>query len=199
MAFGDSAITVLQPTTNKGDVVAAIQRLSVGGGTSLGQGLLTSLDAIAGKKLTIDASALQSDAGSVKVGYFGSSAIVLLSDGENTGRPDPLDLAQVASTAGVKIHTVGIGTTEGTVLKIDGFSVATALDEDLLKQIAKVTNGTYDQASDAQSLSQIYKSIHLQLKTVDKPREATALFAAAGGLLLVLGSVFSLVWFGRVI
>ena len=199
VAFADSAVTVLRPTNVTADVIAAIKRLSVGGGTSLGQGILTSLDAIAGKKLTIDASALESDAGSVKIGFFGSSTIVLLSDGENTSGPDPLSLAQVASTAGVRIHTIGLGTTQGTVVQIDGFSVATALDEDLLKKIAQVTDGTYDQATDAQALAQIYKSIHLEFKTVKKPREATALFASAGGLLLVLGSALSLAWFGRVI
>jgi Ca-activated chloride channel family protein len=199
VAFGDSAVTVLRPTNVQADVIAAIKRLSVGGGTSLGQGILTSLDAIAGKKLKIDVAQLERDAGSVHVGYFGSSAIVLLSDGENTSRPDPLALAEVASTAGVHIHTVGVGTREGTVLQIDGFSVATALDEDLLKKIAQVTDGTYDQASDAQALAQIYKSIHLDLETVDKPREVTALFAAAGGFLLALGSALSLLWFGRVI
>ena len=77
--------------------------------------------------------------------------------------------------------------------------MATALDEDLLKKIAELSNGTYDHAGDAQTLAQIYKSIHLELRSVDKPREATALFASAGGLLLVLGSVLSLAWFGRVI
>ena len=199
VAFGDNAVTVLQPTRVKADVVAAIKRLGAGGGTSLGEGLATSLSAIAGKKLTIDAAALERDAGSVKIGYFGSSAIVLLSDGENTSRLNPLSIAEVASTAGVRIHAVGIGTKEGTIVQIDGFSVATALDEGLLKKIAEITDGTYDQASDAAALAQIYKSIHLELKTVKKPREATAMFASAGGLLLVLGSVLSLAWFGRVI
>ena len=63
VAFGDSAVTVLRPSNVKEDVLAAINRLSVSGGTSLGQGLYTSLSAIAGKPLTIDESALDSDAG----------------------------------------------------------------------------------------------------------------------------------------
>jgi Ca-activated chloride channel family protein len=181
------------------EVIAAIKGLSVGGGTSLGQGLLTSLDTIAGKKLTINVSQLQSDAGAVHVGFFGSSTIVLLSDGENTSRLDPLSIAQVASTAGVRVHAIGLGTPAGTVVQIDGFSEATALNADLLKKIAQVTDGTYDQAGDAATLVRIYKSIHLELKSVRKPREATAAFAAAGGVLLALGSVLSLTWFGRVI
>jgi Ca-activated chloride channel homolog len=199
VAFGDSALTVLRPSNVKEDVVAAIERLSAGGGTSLGQGLFTSLRAIAGKPLTLDQSALDSDTDSVDIGFFGSSAIVLLSDGENTSRPDPLDIAEVASTAGVQVHAIGVGTKQGTVIEVDGFNIATALNEDLLKEIADVTDGTYDQAADAAALSRIYDSIDLEFKSSKKPREVTALFAASGGLLLALGSLFSMLWFGRVI
>ena len=199
VAFGDSAVTVLKPSNVKEEVLAAINRLSVSGGTSLGQGLFTSLSTIAGKPLKIDDSALDSDAGSVNIGFFGSSAIVLLSDGENTTRPDPLALAEVASTAGVHVHAIGVGTEQGTVVQVDGFSVATALDAAMLKKIADTTDGTYDQASDAAALTGIYKSIDLEFKTVKKPREVTALFAAAGGLLLALGSALSILWLGRVV
>jgi len=199
VAFGDSAVTTLRPSNVKEDVIAAVKRLSVGGGTSLGQGLYTSLNAIAGKQLAIDRSALESDAGSVNIGFFGSAAIVLLSDGENTSRLDPLKLAEVASSAGVRIHTIGVGTTQGTTVQIDGFNIATALDEGLLKQIAKVTDGTYDQAGDAEALKGVYESIDLEFKRVKKPQEVTALFAAAGGLLLALGSALSIAFFGRVI
>ena len=199
VAFGDSAVTVVRPSNVEANAIAAIERLSVSGGTSLGQGLFTSLSAIAGKPLRIDESALERDDGSVNIGYFGSSAIVLLSDGENTSRLDPLRLAEVASTAGVSIHAIGVGTKEGTVVQIDGFNLATALDEDLLKKIAEVTDGTYRRAGDANALEGIYESIDLEFKHVERPREVTALFAAGGVVLLVLGSVLSMAWFGRVI
>ena len=105
----------------------------------------------------------QSDAGArSNIGFFGSSAIVLLSDGENTSRLDPLKLAEVASAAGVRVHTIGVGTKQGTVVEIDGFSVATALDEDLLKKIADVTDGTYHEAERRRRARE-----HLQ---VDRPR-----------------------------
>lgn len=199
VAFGDSAVTVLRPSSVKEDVIAAINRLSVSGGTSLGQGLFTSLSAIAGKPLTINEPALDSDAGKVNIGFFGSSAIVLLSDGENTTRPDPLKLADLASTAGVRVHAIGVGTEQGTVVQVDGFSVATALDADMLTRIAEITDGTYHQASDAAALTGVYKSIDLEFKRVKKPREVTALFSAAGGLLLALGSLLSILWLGRVV
>ncbi len=199
VAFGDSALTVLRPTNEKEEVVAAIRRLSAGGGTSLGQGLFTSLSTIAGKPLQLDESALEDEGSEIDIGFFGSSAIVLLSDGENTSRPDPLALAEVASTAGVAVHTIGIGTPEGTVVEIDGFSVATALDEALLTEIADVTDGTYNAAADAATLERVYESVDLELTSVERRREVTALFAASGGLVLALGALLSIAWFGRVI
>ena len=199
VAFGESAVTVLRPTNVQDEVVAAIKRLTPGGGTSLGQGLFTSLGTIAGKPLQIDPAALEEEGGEVDIGFFGSSAIVLLSDGENTSRPDPLRLAELASSAGVRVHAIGIGTPEGSVVEIDGFSVATALDEEQLTAIAEVTDGTYNRAGDAASLERIYESIDLELASVERRREVTALFAAGGGLLLALGSLLSIAWFGRVI
>ena len=68
-----------------------------------------------------------------------------------------------------------------------------------MTEIATVTDGTYNQAADATSLTRIYESIDLELKSTTKPREVTALFAAAGGLILVVGSLLSIAWFGRVI
>jgi Ca-activated chloride channel family protein len=199
VAFGDSAVTVLRPTNVKQDVLAAIDRLSASGGTSLGQGLFTSLGAIAGKPLQIDEAALADESAPVDVGYFGSSAIVLLSDGENTSRPDPLAVAEIASSAGVRVHTVGVGSEEGTTVQVEGFDVATALDAEMLAEIAEVTDGSYSEAGDAETLAGIYESIDVEFKRVEKTREVTALFAAAGGLLLALGAALSLVWFGRVI
>jgi len=199
VAFGDSALTVLRPTDVKEEVVAAIRRLSPGGGTSLGQGLFTSLSTIAGKPLQIDEEALESDGGDVDIGFFGSSAILLLSDGENTSRPEPLLLAEVASSAGVRVHAIGLGTPEGTVVEIDGFSVATALDEEQLTEIADVTDGTYNRAADAATLERVYESVDLELARVERTHEGTALFAAAGALALAVGSLLSIAWFGRVI
>ena len=199
VAFGDGAVIVQQPTNTQADVIAAIDRLSVEGGTSLGQGLFASLNAIAGKPLIIDEAALDSDTGEVDIGYFGSATVVLLSDGENNGRPDPLVVAEIASVAGVNIHSIGIGTEEGTVVDVGGFNVATALDKALLAEVASVTDGKYYEAADAAALAEIYKSIDLDFKTRTEHTEVTALFTAAGIFLLVVGALLSVLWFGRVV
>src|SRR6185437_2551675 len=72
--------------------------------------------------------------------------IVLLSDGENNERPDPVMAAQSAADQGVHIDTVGIGSPAGTTVDINGFKLHTQLNEYLLKQIASTTGGEYHDA-----------------------------------------------------
>lgn len=191
VAFGDGAVIVQTPTSEHADVMKAIDRLSVAGGTSLGQGLVSALSAIAGKPVTIDAEALASDSAQVDIGYFGSATILLLSDGEETNQPDPISVAEVASVAGVRIHTIGIGTEAGAVVQIEGFSVATALDSELLEQVAEITDGTYHQGEDAAALSEVSKTIDLRFKLVSEHTEVTGLFSAAGIVLLFAGALLS--------
>jgi Ca-activated chloride channel family protein len=199
VSFGNGAVVVQTPTNAHAEVVRAIDRLSIGGGTSVGQGLLTSLDAIAGKQLTINEQELASDAGNLNIGYYGSASVVMFSDGENVSGPDPVTMAQVASVAGVRVHTIGVGTPGGTVVQIDGFSVATALDQSLLQNIASVTNGSYHSATAAGGLAAVTRAIDLKFKIVTEHTEITGLFAAAGVVLLIIAAALSVLWAGRVV
>lgn len=122
---------------------------------------------------------------------------MLLSDGENTTRPAPLPLARLAATAGVAIHTVGLGTEGGAVVEVNGFSVGTTLNADLLKRIADETDGEYHEAPDAATLAAVYRSIDLELEHRKDERELTAPLAAIAGLLLATGSALSTLWLGR--
>lgn len=201
VAFNDGGIVTQQPTLDKRQVLAAVDRLTPSGGTSLGDGIFASLGAIAGKAIAVDPSKLADgpDGPQVDIGYFGSSAILLLSDGENTGELSPADVAKLASVAGVHIYTIGIGSPEGTVVEIDGFSVSTALNEQSLTEIAKVSDGKYFAADSASSLASVYRSIDLQWKSVRKNREITGLLTAVSSGVLLIGAALSLAWFGRVV
>jgi Ca-activated chloride channel family protein len=199
VAFSDGGLVTQVPTDVRPDVLAAIDRLSPQGATSLGQGIFTALNAIAGKPITADLDSLDSDASNVNIGYFSSAAIVLLSDGQNTSNPDPLEVAKLASVAGVHIYPIGIGSPNGTVVKVNGFSEATALDEPTLKNIASVTNGTYFNAQDTDALNAIYKKIDLKLASDGKKTEVTGLVTGISAFLLVMGGALSLVWFGRLV
>jgi len=199
VAFNSGALITQQPTDVKADAEAAIDRLDPTGGTSLGQGIFASLSAIAGKPISVPPNATAADLENVDIGYYGSSAIVLLSDGENTSGPDAAAVAALASTAGVHIYSIGIGSPQGTVLQIDGFQVATALDEQALTEIASVTNGSYYSAQDTATLAQIYQDLDLRTVSEPKKTEVTALFAAISTGLLLAGGALSVVWFGRLL
>lgn len=199
VAFSDGALVTQQPTDDHRAVLAAINRLNPVGATSLGQGLFTAVNAIAGGTLPtdLDLEALADPEQPVELGYYGSAAVVLLSDGENTNEPDPRAMARLASVAGVKVYPIGLGRPEGTVVEIEGFNVSTALDEETLTDIARVTDGTYHRAADAAALTDVYRSIDLEWKRVPERTELTSVAAATGLVLLLVGAGLSLAWFGR--
>ena len=99
----------------------------------------------------------------------------------------------------MKVYPIGLGRPEGTVLTLDGFQVATALDEPLLRKIAATRMGRYFPAADKQALASVYDSIDLQWTRRAQHVELTALFAAAAALLLLVGRGLSFAWLGRVI
>jgi Ca-activated chloride channel homolog len=223
VAFSDGGVVTQTPTLERAEAVAALDRLSTEGGTSLGQGIFTSLTAIAGKPITstTDSSGpiapgdggpprpptpaegetgTSIDPTALDIGFYGkANAIVLLSDGENTGDPDPVEMSKLSAVAGVRIFTIGIGSPEGSVVSVDGFNLSTALNEELLTEIATVSDGEYFRAADTESLNKVYEGIDLEFVREDAKTELTGLFAAGAALFLVLGAALSLLWFGRVL
>jgi Ca-activated chloride channel family protein len=185
---------VQQPTADQAAVLAAIERLSPQGGTSLGQGIFTSLNAIAGEALAIDADAAIE---SLQLDDYSSGVILLLTDGEDTAGQDPLEIAQVAAEAGVRIYPVGIGSVEGTVVELEGFNILTQLNEATLQEIADLTNGRYYHAEDEESLQEIYENVDLQLTVEGEKSEVTSIIAGISLFLLLTGGALSLLWFGR--
>lgn len=209
VAFSNGGLIVQPPTDDETAVLDTIARLTPQGGTSLGQGIFTALNAIAGEPIAIDVAALDSnllpddappdETVPPSIGHYPAAVIVLLSDGENTESPDPLTVAQLAATAGVRIYPIGIGHPAGTVLELDGFNVLTQLDEATLQEIASLTNGTYYHAADAATLQEIYQNIDLQLTIAGDKMEVTAVLAGISLVLFLLGGAMSMWWFGRVV
>ena len=202
VAFGNGGLVVQPPTDIQADVLATIDRLSPQGGTSLGQGIFTSLNAIAGEPIAIDEAAFAEgvppeDLPPIDIGDYSSAVIVLLTDGENTGPPEPLTVAQLAAEAGVRIYPVGIGSDEGAILEIDGFNVVTQLNEPALQEIASLTNGSYYHAEDEESLQEIYKNIDLQMTIKGEKMEITSILAGIGSFFFLIGGGLSMLWFGR--
>jgi Ca-activated chloride channel family protein len=197
VAFDQGALTSHAPSNNHDQAIGAIKQLHTAGGTSLGQAILASLTAIVGH--TVSLPDPSGDTPPPNLGYWGSATIVLLSDGENTGGPDAVAAAQLASDAGVRIDTVGVGTATGTTIEVDGYQVATALNEDLLSQIAQTTAGSYHPAADAQALDTVYRSLDLRITTRSQSVELTAVAAGLGMLFLMIGGLLMISWYGRIL
>ena len=205
VAFSDTGLSVQVPTNDPGTVLDAINRLAPQSGTSVGQGILASLNVIAsgasgGLPGEVYSNLLLTPTPTptpVPHGTHTPAVIILLSDGENNENPDPLAAAQKAADRGVRIYTVGIGSPTGTTVHINGFSLHTQLDEATLQQISQITGGTYYNAQSAQDLLKIYEALGSQLVSKPEKTELTALFAGASIFFLLIGGLLSLLWFSR--
>jgi Ca-activated chloride channel family protein len=203
IAFSESGFSVQPPTHDEEAILAAIDRLSPTRGTSLGNGILISLNTLFPPEPVPDE--IYSDLlltptpepEPVPPGSYNSAAIILLTDGENTADPDPIEAAQAAADRGVRVYTIGLGSPTGTTLHVNGFTVHTQLDEVMLKEISEMTDGVYYLAENAEDLQSIYNDIGAQLIVKAEATEITALFAGAGILILLIGGFLSLIWFSR--
>jgi Ca-activated chloride channel homolog len=195
VAFQTGALTTNQPSADHAQAVAAIQRLQISGGTSLGAAILTSLSAITGKAVSIN-----KDGTVPNIGYWGSATIVLFSDGGDNGNGDATATAATAAQdAGVHIETVGVGTADGTTVEVDGYQIETALDEDTLTTIAKTTGGSYHPASDTAELDGIASTINLRLTTHNEPLPLAGAFTALAIALLAVGAILTVLRTGRIV
>lgn len=193
VAFEQGALTTARPDADHSIALAAIDRLTVSGGTSLGSAIMASLSAITGKPV-----ALGRDGTAPDIGYWPSATIVLLSDGQDQGQNTDR-AAEVAANAGVHIDTVGVGTPAGTSVNVDGFRLHTALDEDALTSIARTTGGAYHPASDTAEVDGIASGIDLRLTVTDQQVPLAGAFIALALALLTAGSVLTIFRSGRLI
>jgi Ca-activated chloride channel family protein len=197
LLFGDTALLTQVPTDDHGAAIAAINRASAGGGTSLGQAILVALSTITGKAVSLPKQGQTPT--TANLGYWPSATIVMFSDGQQTGGPDAEAASEVAAAAGVRIQTVGVGTTQGATVQVDGYQLGTALDEALLTTVAKTSGGAYHAAGDANAVDATTKSIDLRLTTKKEPVELTGPFAGVALLLLTLGGLLGTRWHGRIV
>ena len=216
VAFAATASVVQPPTRNREDILAAIDRFQLQRGTAIGSGILVALKTLfPDVEFDLRASNPRADAahdGSpdkpsapakavpkpVPAGSYSSAAIILLTDGQTTSGPSPIEAARMAADRGVRIYTVGIGTPDGEVLSSDGWSMRVRLDEASLKTIADLTRGGYFRASNAVDLKEVYHSLDSRLGLETKQTEITAVLAAAAGLTALIAAGLSMLWFNRI-
>jgi len=183
VAFAGVALPALPPTTDRSAAAAAIDRLSLGEGTAIGEGLATALDL---------AAAEQGEEGEEDVPV----AVVVLSDGETTVGRAELDVASEAAAAGIPVFTISFGTAGGSI-DYDGEIVPVPVNEGALRQVASITGGKFFAAASATELQQILDNVGTQVGYETEDREVWEWFLGAGVLALTLAAAGSLVWFSK--
>jgi Ca-activated chloride channel homolog len=201
VAFSDGGISVQAPTKDQATILSAIDRLTPQRGTSVGSGILASLNSIALHRgdipVTGDSLTPVPTPTPVPYGTYLPAAIVLLTDGENTTNPDPLEAALTAAQQGVRVYTIGVGSAAGTTLTVNEFTVFTQLNEPMLQQIASLTDGMYFNAQSEEDLREIYENLDVQVVVKPEKTEVTSVFTGLSVALMLLGGIFSLAWFSR--
>lgn len=217
VTFAGTAVVAQPPTNRREELVAAIDRLQLDRHTAIGSGIVISLatlfpdDGIDLEAMVLGSRSMRGAQGKapprkakadfkpVQPGSNVSSAIILLTDGRRTTGPDPLDAARMAAERGIRVFTVGFGTTQGGAVAVDGYSMYMMFDEESLKAIAGLTKAEYFHAATAGELKRIYEGLSSRFVLQREHSEITALFAAAAALLMLAAGTLSLFWHNRVL
>ncbi len=192
VTFADYAEQRVSPTTDRGAVNGALERMVADGGTAMGDGLARGLQTAQTPVPTQDGKSTR------KL----PAIIVLLSDGKNTlGVNSPLEIAEQARKARIPIFAIALGTEGGEVVQRDPFGFTQRIpvppDKDTLREIARTTGGRFFEAVSTRDAEQIYSRIGTRLTSKPEQREVTVAFAGGAFVLLLAGGAFSLIWFGR--
>ena len=213
VAFSTTAVVLVPPSADTKQLLNAVGGLTTSFGTAIGEGILTSLDAIA----QIDPSVAPTGATASRgrgAGYA-NDVIVVLTDGSNNRGVDPQTAAKQAAARGVRVFTIGYGTDNPAPLAcssaqyggFSGFGGAGSgfgggfgggnpfdADFDALRQISRTTGGTFYRAQDAAELSQTLAKLPAAFTIVRKHIDLASWFAVAGGLLIAAAVALSLWW-----
>jgi Ca-activated chloride channel family protein len=183
--FAGEAFTQCPLTTDHRIVKEFLANLKCGileDGTAIGMGLATAVNRL-------------------KDSESESKVVILLTDGvNNAGYVKPLTAAEIAREFDVKVYTIGVGSTGDALTPVsrrsDGryiFGLARVeIDEELLRQIADMTDGAYFRATSAESLERIYAEIdqlektEIEVTTIKRYSEEFHRFALLGLIFLVL-------------
>src|ERR1700735_2320425 len=108
VAFASTAVVLVPPTTDTRQLLSALGGLTTSFGTAIGEGIVTSLDAIA----QVDPSVAPTGAtvSRPRGAGYADDVIVVLTDGSNNRGIAPQTAATQAADRGVRVFTIGYGT-----------------------------------------------------------------------------------------
>ncbi|WP_410574665.1 VWA domain-containing protein [Amycolatopsis sp. cmx-4-61] len=190
ISFAGTATVLVNPTTDRNGVIKAIENLKLAQSTATGEGIFAALQSV-------------ESFSSVVGGADGPppARIVLMSDGKQTVPEDlyaargGYTAAQAAKQAGVPISSISFGTTHGSVT-IDDKPQPVSVDDESLREIARLSGGDFYKAASAEELKKVYADLGEQIGYELKDADASKPWVVVGTLILMLGAAASL-FFGQ--
>lgn len=189
VTFAGTASVQMSPTTNREAVKAAIDNIKLAERTATGEGILTALQSI---------DTLASVLGGAETPP--PARIVLMSDGKQTVPADNdvdnprhgFTAARLAKSKGVPVSTISFGTTWGTVEIPDSDGkgsqrVKVPVDDDSLREIAKLSGGEFYTASSLEELNAVYDTLEEQIGYENTRGDASRPWMLLAGLLVAAG------------
>lgn len=191
ISFAGTATVLVAPTTERSGVVKSIDSLKLAQSTATGEGIFAALQSIEGFS-------------SVVGGADGPppARVVLMTDGKQTvPTDDPYDprgaytAAQAAKQQQIPVSSISFGTSHGTV-DIEGKEVPVEVDDESMREIARLSGGEFYKAATAEELKEVYASLGEQIGYETKDADASRPWVILGTIMLI-GAAGSSLFIGQ--
>jgi Ca-activated chloride channel family protein len=183
ISFAGSATVLVAPTTDREAVSQSIDGLKLAQSTATGDAIVAAMSAI-------------DSFGKVVGGADGPppARIVLMTDGKETvGTRKAFDAAEDAKKAGIPISTISFGTEDG-VVEIEGRRQDVPVDDDSMKEIAKLSGGEFFKAASAEELRRVYDTLGEQIGFEKKQADASKPWLVLGTILAMVAAGGALIF-----
>ncbi|HET6947513.1 MAG TPA: VWA domain-containing protein [bacterium] len=214
VVFSDYAQVLVPPTTEREILRESIAGLKVLQSTGVGSAIVESLRVLPGRRERLgERLNIQRDpqqpvlpfapppappAPDQKPVDLPPAAIVIFSDGVSNLGVNPTLAISLAVEGKVKVYGVGVGTTNGSVMTVDNQLVLVPFDPTLLQQMAQATGGQYFEIANGEELRKVYRQLGRSIGWERRRTEVTSFLAGAAGIFMIVGALFSMMWFRRV-
>jgi len=177
VSFAGTATTLVPPTLDRGAMTAAIEALQPEPSTAIGEGIYTSLAALA-----------QVPPDPTNPGAAPPARVVLLSDGKTqVGRPSD-EAARSAKAQAVPVYTIAYGTSDGYI-EVGGRREPVPVDRSELARVSRISGGEAYTATSAGQLKEVYKDIGSSVGKEKVDQEVTSRYAGLGLGLAILAAL----------
>lgn len=177
VTFAGTPAIAVPPTVDRGAVSRAIDALELAPSTAVGEGIYSSLDALA---------LVPEDPDDPEA--VAPAAVVLLSDGATNMGRSSVGAAETAGEWGVPVYTIAYGTQDGYVEQ-DGVYQRVPVDHYEMTEVAKASGGKKFSAETASQLDEVYDAIRQSVGYEAVPAEITDRYA---GLALIFAALAAL-------